>query len=249
MGVAFVKEIKNIKKRQKIVALDPGEKIFLTFYSLEKYGKIGENMREKILGILKRISKLQSIIEIDVNKNNLPIRNKRKQKKKVRMLYKKIEGFVNEIHKKAAQYLCENYETILLPEFKTQSMISNKKKEIEKNRINKIQNKKEKKQENRKLTNQINLSKKVKQVLTHQSHYKFKEYLKAKAKEYKTKLYIVSEKYTSQACTKCGELSKEYNKLRIKQCNCKYKIDRDVNGSRNILIKNMRKMVAIKGTN
>ena len=69
-----------------------------------------------------------------------------------------------------------------------------------------------------------------------QSHYKFKEYLKATAKRYKTIIYDVDESYTSQMCTKCGILSKNYNNERIKECTCGYNIDRDINGSRNILL-------------
>jgi len=82
----------------------------------------------------------------------------------------------------------------------------------------------------------------VKFVLSMQSHYRFKEYLKAKAKRYRTKVYDVNESYTSQMCTKCGLLSKKYDKNREKQCTCGYKIDRDINGSRNILLKCIKEL-------
>ena len=50
---------------------------------------------------------------------------------------------------------------------------------------------------------------------------------------------IVTEEYTSKTCTRCGGISDKYNRRR-KECEyCKYKIDRDINGSRNILIKNL----------
>ncbi len=78
-----------------------------------------------------------------------------------------------------------------------------------------------------------------------QSHYRFKEYLKAKAKEYKTTIYDADESYTSMTCTKCGDQSKEYNKDRIKQCKCGYKIDRDCNGSRNILLKCLKSLIPV----
>ena len=49
---------------------------------------------------------------------------------------------------------------------------------------------------------------------------------------------IVSEEYTSKCCTKCGYLSNKYSN-RMKQCPyCNLVINRDINGSRNILIKN-----------
>jgi transposase len=50
----------------------------------------------------------------------------------------------------------------------------------------------------------------------------------------------VTEEYTSQCCSNCGILSNNYN-YRLKICpNCDLKIDRDINGSRNILIKNWK---------
>ena len=80
----------------------------------------------------------------------------------------------------------------------------------------------------------------MKQVLNSQKHYGFKMFIKSKAEEYGTHVYDVKEDYTSQTCTKCGMLSKKYDKNRMKECEnrrCKYKIDRDINGSRNILLK------------
>ncbi|ARF09906.1 hypothetical protein Indivirus_5_29 [Indivirus ILV1] len=46
----------------------------------------------------------------------------------------------------------------------------------------------------------------------------------------------VTEEYTSQLCAKCGKLDKTYVN-RVKKCkHCKQEINRDVNGSRNILL-------------
>jgi transposase len=56
--------------------------------------------------------------------------------------------------------------------------------------------------------------------------------------EYGCELKIVTEEYTSMCCSNCGMLSDNYKK-RMKTCPyCKLSINRDVNGSRNILIKN-----------
>jgi transposase len=236
----------NELKRQEIVAIDPGEKIFNYFYSNNTMGKLGDNMRVKILDWQKTIKKYQRILDKNKNKNGEKINNKKKIKTKIRKLYLKIRGYVNEIHKKSAKYLCENYSHILLPEFKTKPMIS--KYEI-KNRTNKIKelNKKEAKKEIRLLNKKIRLSNNVKFVLSMQSHYKFKEYLKATAKRYRTIIHEVDESYTSQCCTICGMVSKEYDKKRLKTCNlCKYKLDRDENGSRNIYLKSICSMPGMK---
>jgi len=233
-------------KKQEIVAIDQGEKIFNYFYSNNTIGKLGDNMRIKILGWQKEIKKYQSILDKNNNKNGKKINNKKKLKKKIRRLYLKIKGYVNEVHKKSAKYLCENYSNILLPEFKTKPMIS--KYEI-KNRTNKIKEltKEEGKKELRLLKKKIRLNNNVKFVLSMQSHYKFKEYLKATAKRYRTNIYEVDESFTSQCCTMCGMLSKDYDTERLKTCKaCKYKIDRDENGSRNIYIKSIVQMPGMK---
>ena len=243
--VVFDGDEKIIKNRKEIVAIDQGEKIFNYFYSNNTMGKLGDNMRVKILGWQKEIKKYQSIIDKKKNKEGKKINNIKKLKIKVRKLYLKIKGYVNEVHKKSAKYLCENYSHILLPEFKTKPMISKYEIKTETNRIKKL-NKEEGKKEIHKLNKRIRLSNNVKFVLSMQSHYKFKEYLKATAKRYRTVIYDVDESYTSQCCTMCGILSKNYDK-RLKTCiGCKYKIDRDVNGSRNIYIKSICSMPGMK---
>lgn len=245
--IVFEDKEKIIKNRKEVVALDPGEKIFNYFYSNELQGMLGDNMRIKILNWQKTIKKYQSIIDKKKNKDGKKVRNIKRLKTKVRRLWLKIKGYVNEIHKKSAIFLCRNYENILIPEFKTKPMISKNQIKVENERIKEINNKQEAKNELRKLNKRIKLSKNVKFVLSMQSHYKFKKYLKATAKRYRTNVYDVDESYTSQCCTMCGILSKDYDKKRIKTCsNCGLKIDRDTNGSRNIYIKSVCSMPGVK---
>jgi putative transposase len=61
--------------------------------------------------------------------------------------------------------------------------------------------------------------------------------------EYGCQLINVTEEYTSQCCGKCTKLSTTYNYREKKCIHCNYKIDRDVNGSRNILIKNINMLI------
>jgi putative transposase len=83
------------------------------------------------------------------------------------------------------------------------------------------------------------LNGRVKFTLNMLSHYKFRQHLINKSNEYGCKVIIVTEEYTSKACTRCGIKSDKYKKRRKKCESCGYKIDRDINGSRNILIKNL----------
>jgi len=230
-----------INDREKVVALDPGEKIFQNFYALKETGKFGENMRDKIRPLMRKISKIQKLSSESKIKTQ-----KIKYTKIINRYYRRIKGYVNEIHKKTANYLCKNYENILIPIFKTKPLISNKKAQNERARIGKITDEEQKKEENKKFNKSLQMSDEVKFVLSMQSHYRFKEYLKSCAKKYRTNVYEIDESFTSQACTKCGNLSKEYDNKRVKQCKCGYKIDRDMNGSRNILLKNIKIVASIR---
>jgi len=233
----YIDETK-LKNRYEITSIDPGEKIFMYFYSNNLQGKMGDNMRIKILKIQRKIKKIQKILDKKINKNGKKLKNKSKLRKKIILLYKEIKNYVNNIHKKCAKFLCENYKNIFLPEFKTKPMISKNKINIEINKIKEINDKIKAKYDLNILNKKIKLSNNVKFVLSMQSHYRFKEYLKQYAKKYKTYIYEVNESYTSQCCSYCGFLSKQYDKNRLKLClNCKNTIDRDENGAKNILLK------------
>jgi len=128
---------------------------------------------------------------------------------------------------KTAIFLCSNYKRILLPEFKVQDIV----KQFSISKVKKIENPNERAKMNK-------LYKRIKFVLLNLSHYKFRQHLSHKCDEYGCQLEIVNEYNTSKCCTKCGFLSNNYNR-RHKHCpKCKYEINRDVNGARNILLKN-----------
>lgn len=54
------------------------------------------------------------------------------------------------------------------------------------------------------------LDERVKFVLMHLSHYKFRQQLINKSNEYGCEIIVVTEENTSKTCTKCGEMSKNY---------------------------------------
>lgn len=71
------------------------------------------------------------------------------------------------------------------------------------------------------------------------AHYRFKMKLKSKAEEYSCKIIDCTEEYTSKTCGNCGEISSIGGKevWTCKHCGCVH--DRDINGARNILFKQM----------
>ncbi len=254
--------------KQPVCGLDPGEKVFMTYYSLDDYGFIGNDIRAPILKIQDKIKKYQRLLvqkTVDgkkvnkKNKKNKPI-NRKNVKKRIQHLYDKIKGIVNELHKKTALFLCKNFNIILIPEFGTKQMISNggpSKQEIKsliKQKIteNKTIIKDEHKNDSLKLKQELKnykrrsrLNGNVKFVLSQESHYTFRQHLLNKAKEYGCVCVTVTEEFTSQLCTKCGNLDKTFVG-RMKKCkHCKNEIHRDVNGARNILLKNISPYIKV----
>ena len=157
--------LKEISNRKEIVALDPGEKIFMTYYSLNNCGMIGYNIKNKILKYESKIRKLQKIIsKKSINKK---IRNYKKLKLKLNIYYRKIKNTVKELHNKTALYLVKNYNRILLPSFNTSEMVKSFGKKYIKNKLVELKNSsiEHKKIEIVKMHKQKRLSKRVKFVL------------------------------------------------------------------------------------
>ena len=228
-------------KKYKITALDQGEKTFVACYSPEIIERFGNDIRIKILNRQTQIKKLQKIKAKNINKTGKKIKNKRAISNKIQRLYKNIKNIVKELRNKTVNYLCKTYERILIPEFAIKNMIKNPKKEIVKEKFEGTKD--EIKQIIRTNTKKRQMGKKSKFVLQQLSHYKFKQQLLAKGEEYGCQIIECTEEYTSKCCGKCGCLSDKYD-YRMKICSgCGTNIDRDVNGSRNILIKNITKIV------
>ena len=90
------------------------------------------------------------------------------------------------------------------------------------------------------------LPKIIKLLLYLFSYYQFNKKLQFKCKEYGTNIVIVDESYTSKTCTNYGNLHKTLGSNKTYTCEkCNIVIDRDVNGARNILLKNY-KLIELK---
>ena len=83
------------------------------------------------------------------------------------------------------------------------------------------------------------LSKENKRKLSAFSFNKFKQRLIYKCKTNKNVLIVTNEAYTSRTCCSCGFLNPKSSNKTFECNRCKYKIDRDINGSRNIMIKTL----------
>ena len=176
LSVPIDVKCKTITNREEITAIDPGEKNFIYFHGLRSHGYIGKDMRYIILKLRNKISRYQKIKSKGKNKNGKKLRNKKHINKKISNIYNQIRNIVKELHNQSANYLCKNYDKILLPKFETQKMVSNKKsfKEYKKDFINEGKTIEEKKQKAKYFTKKTRLNKNVKYVLNTLSHYKFR---------------------------------------------------------------------------
>ena len=186
-------------KNQKIVALDPGLRTFITGYSTDQIFKI-ERSPEVIKKIRAKIDLLKSLRD----------RKKLRNKKKILKSHQRLRNIVDDLHWKTISFLVKNYTDILLPSFESQAMMGS--------------------------------IKSVNRTFNDLKHYQFKMRLTEKVKHVSnTRLYIVDESYTSKTCTNCGVIKADLGSSKIYQCDkCSLIIDRDVNGARNILIKNVK---------
>lgn len=102
----------------KIIALDPGVRTFLTGYSPSgSVIKIGENQQNQIVKYQEKLDNYRSILSKATN-----CRKRKNCKKRCMKIEHKIRNITENLHNQTSSYLCKNYENILLPEFGTSKM-------------------------------------------------------------------------------------------------------------------------------
>lgn len=84
-----------------------------------------------------------------------------------------------------------------------------------------------------------NLNAEVKRNLQALSHYTFRMRLLGKCEEYGINLVVADESYTSKTCGGCNKINENLGATKIFKCDCGFTCDRDLNGARNIMIKNL----------
>ena len=186
---------KHSIKEQKIIALDPGHRTFLSGLSNNHLIEIGNNVDKKIKRELLKIDKIKS----------LKIKNKRR---KLLKREEDLKNYINNLHWQTINYLTKNYNHILLGNYSTKGM-------VESDNVNKM---------NKRIGSTLRF-------------YQLREKLKYKCILKSCNLGIIDEYNTTKACSNCSTLnnigsSKEYNCI-----NCKKKYPRDINSSKNILLR------------
>ena len=154
-----------------------------------------------------------NIGENDVERLHSLLEKKEKEEKKIKQIriQNKISNLVDELHWKVISYLTLNYKRVMIPKFSISHMVKGKE-----------------------------ISKKTKKALYVFKFYQFRQRLINKGKERDCSIEVVTEEYTSKTCGRCGTIKWDLGGNKKFECGkCGLKIDRDLNGARNILIKNL----------
>jgi putative transposase len=192
------------ENQARIVALDPGIRTFQTFYSPEIAGWIGYHDFGRLVRLCRHLDDLVSHYSASKNK-----KQRYRMRKAANRIRWKIRDLRDELHAKAARFLVDNFDIILIPTFATSQMA---------------------KRERRKLR-----AKSVRSMLTW-AHKKFKERLKEVAFQAGKIVIEVNEAYTSKTCSWSGEVINIGSSEFIRGSDG-LKMHRDMNGARGIFLR------------
>lgn len=219
-------DIKEKQRNNNIAALDPGVKIFQTVYDSDGNSYVFADQDINKLDHLSRIAdRMRKGIKKD-QKNGVRTYRQAKNKKEKKSLNRiadkleqKIKNKIKDIHRKTAKFLCEKYDTVIIPEFRTQQMTIKRNEEGEWKR---------------------KIRKDTARKMIRWGHFQFRELLKAKGEATGTKIIIGHEEWTSKTCTNCCAINHNL-KLTDRAYNCNYcghLGHRDICAARNIMLLN-----------
>ena len=108
----------------RVVALDPGVRTFMTFFSESSYGWLGKDSNLQIQKLCFKLDKLISKM------SKASCLQRKRFKKAADRLKSKIQHLVKELHHKTARFLVDNFDVILLPSFESSQMVSKSRRKI-----------------------------------------------------------------------------------------------------------------------
>ncbi|AFZ27869.1 transposase, IS605 OrfB family, central region [Cylindrospermum stagnale PCC 7417] len=201
----------TVSVTNKVIALDPGVRTFMTGFNGSDFLEFGNGDFNKIAKLCSHLDKLKSRHDLSVGHKFKRLRYKIRQS--MERLRIRIKNLRYECHKQVGSYLAKKYDVIVLPTFETSQMIVKKK---------------------RKLKN------KTARAMMTWAFYQFSQTLEHLCNRYGSKLVRITEEYTSKTCTKCGHVHRKLGSSKNFICpSCGYKIPRDFNGAVGIFLKAM----------
>jgi putative transposase len=192
---------------RRVIALDPGVRTFQTGYDPEGVCvEWGRRDIGRVYRLCHALDKLQARIDTGGH------RRRWSRRRAAARLRQKIRDLVDDLHRKAAKWLCEEYAVVLLPEFETSRMV---------------------------LRSVRRLGSKTARAMVTWAHYRFRQRLLSKAREYPwSRVVLVNEAYTSKTCGRCGVVNRALGGRKVFRCPaCGLEADRDLHAARNILLR------------
>ena len=116
---------KTDNQSNKIIALDPGVRTFLTGFDGSKFLEFGAGDMGRITRLCQHLDELMSRVARSKNK-----RHRQKMRIAAGRMRTRIQDLVNETHKQVACYLTQNYRVIFLPTFETGQMVQKTRRKI-----------------------------------------------------------------------------------------------------------------------
>ncbi len=222
--IVYEKEREEKENNGEVVGIDVGIKSTITMSNRE----ILSLDRDKIMRSVRRIEKLQSIIdrksEINKKRGLKYSRRVEELERKREKLFKKIENIKRDFYYKAINHILNSHEYVVVEDLDLKELREHKGE-------NKI------------------VSRKVHKYLQYIALSKFYRILEWKAELYGRKIIKVNPEYTSKSCSRCGYVN-HYLKLsdRVFNCpSCGLRIDRDLNASINILNRGLGRVALSSG--
>lgn len=197
-----------------MVSFDPGCKTFQTFHSPDgTWGEIGNFDKQEEL--LKKSDDIRS--RLDTLGKSKTSRWRRRMKRKFLGINQKVKNRTADLHNKVCSWVVNSYKVILLPVFKTQSMVSS-----------------------RRL-----VSSTCRKMMTW-SHYTFQRKLVSLAQKFTdVKVRLCNEAFTTKQCGRCGIVNDNMTLGdRVFWCDaCGLRSSRDGHAARNVGLRSLRYIV------
>ena len=124
LSVPFKAERRESETQARVVALDPGVRAFLTWFSETDAGQIGKHDFGRIQRLCHHLDQL---ISRTAKAGSRRKRNLRKAADRIRV---RIINLIDELHHQTARFLVDSFDLILLPTFETSQMVQRGKRKI-----------------------------------------------------------------------------------------------------------------------
>jgi transposase len=143
---------------------------------------------------------------------------------------------VGDMHHKLAKWMASEYSVVLLPTFRTSEMVRKYSAEMAQDGTPLPADQVMTDRRGRQRTIRASTMR----AMLAQAHYHFSRVLAEKMHLAGGRLLMCEEEYTSKTCSQCGHVKHDLGGQSIYRCEaCHAVIDRDINGAKNIFIKNV----------